>query len=710
VRIVWNRDRYEFVDTKKGECYANKEELKAAGASWDNGNKTWWAPTGSNLGRLRPLLPTISPEAMERFQGEDAKRRASIESSRATDAAGNYPKPVGLEYLPYQRAGIAYAIAHHDTLIADEMGLGKSIQSVGVVNADPLARRILIVCPATLKLNWRKEFTKWDVKGLSIEVITPKTKAFPAVDVVIINYELMTKWQKELRAFDWDLLCIDEAHYVKNPKTGRAQEIFGRKKERVKTKVNPETGAEEVVKVLPPLAPLSAKRRLFLTGTPIVNRPKELWPLIQALDPDGLGKNFMRYALRYCSAFQTRFGWDFGGASNLDELQEVLRSKFMVRRLKKDVLKELPAKVRQVLVLEAGASIRELLEKEKKAYDEYAKHLKDGDFESPEFADMSRVRKEVAIAKIPFIVDHLREVLEEQDKVCVFVYHHEVLDAIVAAFPGLCVSIDGRTKNEDRQVAVERFQGDPNVRLFVGTIRAAGVGITLVASSTVVFGELDWVPGNVTQAEDRCHRIGQTDTVFVRHLVLEGSLDERMAQIIVEKQEVIDKALDVAPQATNDAPTMRVMDIIPPAPPEHIPGTIERKFISRQELDQLYPSGIVPAELVTGGAVDPREVRGVFTVEEIPVPPAPARSFTDEQEQAVLTGLRQLSAMCDGAFAVDGHGFNKRDTAFGKSLATKSKLSEKMFACGQKMLRLYHRQLSPELLRSAGIEPKEKRA
>ena len=142
---------------------------------------------------------------MERFTREESARRASIEASRSTDSAGNFPKPDGLEYLPYQRAGIAYASAHKDTLIADEMGLGKTIQAIGTVNADELARRALIVCPATLKLNWKKEFAKWDTKNLSYDVVTPKTKVFPSTDVVIINYELMTKWQKELRMFEYDV-------------------------------------------------------------------------------------------------------------------------------------------------------------------------------------------------------------------------------------------------------------------------------------------------------------------------------------------------------------------------------------------------------------------------------------------------------------------------------------------------------------------------
>ncbi len=518
-------------------------------------------------------------------------------------------------------------------------------------------------------------------------------------------------------------MVVDEAHYLKEPRTGRTQEIFGRKKAttRVRTRTittieqrevtkepervevpfgqedslrissvyarptlvpvdrtasegisyeEPEQYGEVVLEdvkvktkekyevVLPPLAPLKAKRRLFLTGTPIVNRPKELWPIVQSLCPD-FEKNFMAYAMKYCNAFKTRFGWDFNGAARLPELQERLRATCMVRRLKADVLKELPPKRRQVMVLESEG-LEAILEKEKKTYEQYSEHLKDGDFETPAFAEMSRVRKEVAIAKIPFIVEHVKEVLDEEDKVCIFVHHHEVVDALRDAFGDSAVAIDGRTSNEDRQAAVDRFQGDETCKVFVGTIRAAGVGITLTASSTVIFGELDWVPGNVTQAEDRCHRIGQHDTVFVRHLVLESSLDERMAQIIVDKQEVIDKALDATTEAR--APEFRVADIIQPPPANHVPGTIPTQTVTREQLEKMY------------------------------------RGFSDEQEQAVLAGLRILASKCDGALEEDGCGFNKRDTAFGKSLAQQTTLSEKQFKCGLKMIRLYHRQLPSDLV------------
>jgi len=557
--------------------------------------------------------------------------------------------------------------------LADEMGLGKTPMSIGVSNAIPLIHNVLIVCPASLKLNWKKEWLRWDTKNLSIGVVQPGKKSFPITDVVIINYDVLKKYRGEIRERQWNLAIFDEAHFLKESKTGRTREVIGIKRSR---RVEKADGTIEEKYAFPPIP---AERYMFLSGTPIVNRPKELFPILQMIDPDGLGSNFMKYALRYCAAFKGRFGWDFSGASNLDELQEILRSKFMVRRLKKDVLKELPPKQRQVLVLEASG-LEELLEKEKQTYDKYAESLKDGDFETPAFCEMSRVRKDVAVAKIPFIVEHIQEALEELDKICVFVHHHEVVDALCAAFGNSCVHIDGRSKNEDRDAAVTRFQEDPSCKIFVGTIRAAGVGITLTASSNVIFGELDWVPGNVSQAEDRCHRIGQTDSVFVRHLVLEGSLDERMAQIIVEKQEVIDKALDT-PKVPSGAPEFKVVDVRTIS--EITLPTVE---MTREQIKEVY------GDLVDLPPLLPK-----------PEPIEVKRQFTDEQEQAVLTGLRMLAGMCDGAQELDGMGFNKRDTHLGKILAQKQSLSLKMFQVGQKMLRLYHGQLPDSVLKSAGI-------
>jgi SNF2 family DNA or RNA helicase len=692
MRIVWQNDRFEVEDAPgTRDTYDHKETLKQFGFKFDwekpKDQQRWYCtPATQRLAGLRPLAPTISPEAKAKFEEFEAGRLAAIAASRSVDAAIEIPHPPSLDYLPYQRGGIAYATQHKDTLFGDEMGLGKTIQAIGTVNADPHARSVLVICPASLKLNWRREFTKWDTKNLSVEIVKPTTKKFPTSDVVVLNYELLHKWQEDIRKTEWHVLIVDEAHMVKNPKTARAQEIFGRKESKIKD----EEG--NVIGVKPEITPIKAQRRIFLTGTPIVNRPKELWPIISALAP-GFEKDFFAYAKKYCGAFKHKFGWDFSGASNLDDLQERMRSLFMVRRLKRDVLKELPPKRRQVLVLESKG-LEDILEKEKQTYEEYKDSIADGDFETPAFAQLSQVRKEVAVAKIPFIVEHVESALEELEKVCIFVHHYEVVDALVSAFGNSAVHIDGRSKNEDRQAAVDRFQSDPTCKVFIGTIRAAGVGITLTASSTVIFGELDWVPGNVSQAEDRCHRIGQTDTVFVRHLVLEGSLDERMAQIIIDKQEVIDKALDTLP-AEIKAPEFRVVDIIPTPPPTHIPGTIPRRFVTREELEKMRVEpefGSLPESFTD--PIRPETVQDIV---------AATRTFTDEQEQAVLRGLRMLAASCDGAQDQDGCGFNKRDTNFGKILAGKTSLSDKMFKIGQKMIRLYHRQLPQEVLFGAGV-------
>lgn len=547
-----------------------------------------------------------------------------------------------------------------------------------------------MICPSSLKLNWKKEWLKWDVKSLSIGIVSAGKKTFPETDVVILNYDMLGKFQNSLRAVEWDLLIIDECHYLKEGKTGRTQEVFGRKKARVQKRtrtveIELADGTKKKVKEqydreVDALEPLKARRRVFLTGTPIVNRPKEMWPLVQSLDPDGLGSNWKRYAERYCNGMQTRFGYDWSGSSNLPELQEKLRSRFMIRRLKMDVLKELPAKRRQIISLEAeGTAILKIIEKEKKTYAEYEEALKSGEFsfETPAFQEISRVRKETAVAKIPYVVDHLKGILEDgTDKIVVMVHHYEVVDNLIAALREFgVVSVDGRTSNENRQKAVDAFQEDPDIRVFVGTIKAAGVGLTLTASSTVIFAELDWVPGNVTQAEDRVHRIGQRNAVMIYHLVLEGSLDERMVEIIIEKQKTIDSALDV--EAKNES-----------APLPEISETTEKQ---RYEASRPKPKA-------------PKSTGLIWREQEVPTKPEEiANPYSQEQTEAIHAGLRLIAGVCDGAQNVDDRGFNKTDTNFGKSLAHAMSLTPRQAIAGFKLVRKYHRQVPHEILQKLEI-------
>ena len=611
------------------------------GRRFDPGTKSWTVPRGVEdaLGTFATRFGlSVPPELLTAAVTADATRAAS----HAVDATLDVPAPEGRAYLPFQRAGIAFASSRPASLIADEMGLGKTIEALGVINADPAIQRVLVVCPATLKLNWVREAERWLVRPARIAIAT--SQVWPDADVVIINYDILHVHAAALAATAWDLLVADECHYAKNAKARRAKALYA----------------------------IRASRRLFLTGTPILNRPSELYPIVHALD-SAAWPDFFGFARRYCAAYQGRFGWDFSGASHLDELQERLRGSIMIRRLKKDVLTELPAKRRQIIEVSANGAAG-VVERERKGWaareaeterlrdavelakagteDEY-KHaveaLQAG--ARAAFTEMAKLRHDTALAKAPQVIAHIEDALEGSDgKIVVFAHHHDVVAAIAEALGSQAVVLTGETPFPARQVAVDRFQSDPACRVFIGSITAAGVGLTLTAASHVVFAELDWVPANITQAEDRLHRIGQTQAVLVQHLVLDGSLDATMARRLVDKQEIIDRALD---RLTAQEPVL----------PSEEPATASTR---REKIA------------------------------------SEAETLTESQVAAIHDGLQRLAGMCDGAHLLDGAGFSKVDTRIGHALAECAVLSRRQAALGRHLLVKYRRQLPAELLAQAG--------
>jgi hypothetical protein len=670
-----------------------------------------------------------------------------------------------------------------------------------------------VICPATLKLNWAREMKKWLVRPLTIwQASASGSWHASAFNITIINYDILAKRSKELRAMEWDLIIADEAHYLKNPEAKRTQAALGKEKKGVWEQ-----------------EPIKARRRILMTGTPIPNRPVEGWPIFRYLDPTEF-RNFFGYAIRYCAAAKGAYGWDFSGSSNLPELQNKLRASIMIRRLKADVLTELPAKRRSVIEISANGASKAVAA-ESAAWDAHESRIdslrvaaelsKAGSAEeyaeavaalreaaSVAFSEMSKIRHDTAVAKIPYVIEHLRTAMENGKVVC-FCWHHDVILALEAAFngrhdgpdlremdcsetgresrehgtldvplsmwenegrsggvpseghverlssvsaketrqsqvvrvqdgctgetaseegsrpirlhmegysdpdnlsaagdtntlqsqsflgqqplyrqdypgdglcageylgdqlegqrnqaqrehrrigdvdskppsvPGIAVSLYGATPMDRRQAAVDRFQTDPECRLFIAGIAAAGVGITLTAASHVVFAELDWVPGNVTQCEDRCHRIGQQNMVMVDHLVFEGSIDARMARTLVEKQEVIADALDTITEA---------------------------------------PEPIVPATPGRERAATESSSRAKITAE--------AAKLSDEDIERIHAGLRTLAAMDqDRARDLNGMGFSRIDCEIGHSLAASTALSARQAALGAKLVHKYRRQL-----------------
>lgn len=635
---------------------ANKEALRSAGVSWskrDDGSweVCWWAPIS---------------------QAQVEQERARVEASRATTADVVLPHPEGLDYLPYQKAGIQYILGNNNTLLGDQMGLGKTIQAIGVINADESIKRVLVVCPRNLRANWGRELSRWLTRPLKVGMA--HAQSWPeGADVVVVHYDVLKKWTFFLGQ-EWDLLILDEAHYIKNGRAQRTKAVVGSKREG--------------------LAGIKARRKLPMTGTPITNRPIELWPIIHYLWPDRF-PNMVRFAMRYCRAKQTRWGWDFSGASNLDELQTALRGAGMLRRLKSEVLTELPFKRRQVIEMPAEDSVMrdavaaELSEWQNHEASIEAFRLKvelakvgesDADYsaavaelrqaEQVAFESMSRRRRETAVAKLPLVVEHVKNVLESNGKVTVFAHHRDVIAALAKELAEFNpVTVWGGLTDAETDAAVQRFQNDPACRVFLGSITCAGVGLTLTASSHGVFAELDWVPGNVSQCEDRMHRIGQRESVLIQHLVLEGSLDARMAEVIVDKQEVIDRALD------------RKTGV-----------TIADAEVAKDEVALVASTAAVPGR---GSAAEVQDsATGNMTRERVA---EDAAAIPAELVPQIHAGLRVLAGMCDGAMKLDDCGFNKMDAEFGHSLAGRAYLTPRMAAAGARLCIKYRRQLGAEL-------------
>jgi len=555
---------------KEGSLYIwtgrfdTKDTPKSAGFRWEPTLRYWWTGFIDNAAKLAHYA---TPELKAELDDYTAYKEKSIAQSRTLFSDADLPKPANLDYRPYQKAAIQYALQRDNVLFGDPMGLGKSMEAIGIINARKDIKSILVVCPATPKRNWKRELEKWLVRPLSVGIAYGDD--VPDTDIVIINYDILKRNKDKLMARDWDLLIGDEIHHCKNSKTDRSKYLFG---EDVKDK---DTGLYSHTQGLAD----RAKYLAYLTGTLIRNRPIEAWSILHSLAPD-VFPSFMGYAKRYCGAYQdtvpTRYGpkdvWVFSGASNLDEMQEKMRASVLIRREKSEVMPELPAKIRQIIELDDTVATRRAVNAEKKQQKAYNKQLvlltelyakidksladkneeeyrkavanleKVGEIA---FQDMSRVRHDTAVAKIPQVIEHLGDVLEQVDKVIVFAHHHDVMDAIQDAFPDISVRLDGSTSNNRRDEVVEAFQSNTEIKLFIGQIQAAGEAITLTASSHVVFAELDWVPGNLTQAEDRVYgRANDPHGALIQHLVVPGSLDAKMAQMVVEKQDVIDKALD----------------------------------------------------------------------------------------------------------------------------------------------------------------------
>lgn len=407
------------------------------------------------------------------------------------------PDKVREAIKPFQSEGVAFLKDKTNALLADEMGTGKTLQALCAMHQAPNVKA-LILCPASVKYNWAREVKEWGFP-YTTQVVESAKCEIADKDITIINYDQIIKKQRRFELFirQWTHLVADESHMLKNYQAKRTEAVLGAYG--IKNK---------------------AARRWMMTGTPVLNRPIELYPVLKALVPDRLGKyvRWIAYAKRYCEGREGMWGFDVSGADNLEELAVMLDG-FMLRRLKKDIMSQLPDKVFEKILINSSKKCE------------------------VDVTD-NTLRQDVGMAKVTATVDHVKNILEEKDKVVVFGYHRAVLEELrnkLARYNPVLVYGGGTARDKDD--AVQRFINDPSCKVFIGNILAAGTGVNGLqkVTDTAVFIELVYTPGTMYQACDRLHREGQKDSVLIQFMVIANSVDEEMLDAIIKKEKVIHK-------------------------------------------------------------------------------------------------------------------------------------------------------------------------
>jgi len=423
--------------------------------------------------------------------------------------------------MPFQKVGIQYGVSRHGrVLIADDMGLGKTVQALGLASYYSNHWPVLIICQSTLKYNWHSSVLRWlpsSVTEQDISVISSGKDFIGSDKFIVISYDLVSKKQNELQQKNFQFIIVDESHCIKDSKSARTKAV------------------EPLLK--------ASKCLVLLSGTPALSRPIELFSQITALEPS-LFRWVSEFGNRYCDGKMKRFGDrevpDFTGSSHMLELSLLLQERCLIRRLKSEVLQELPSKLRTTVTLDpAGVDTKSSAMKEKKTENAKVKGMDRHSFILEWYG-------ETAKAKVKAVQNYIRELLSGGDKkFLVFAHHQVMMNALAEVVEDLGVRyifIDGSVSSEQRNAHVEKFQKNEKVRVAVLSITAANAGITLTAASLVVFAELFWNPGVLTQAEDRAHRIGQTDSVSVQYLVARDTADDVLWPMIQSKLNVLNKA------------------------------------------------------------------------------------------------------------------------------------------------------------------------
>ena len=442
---------------------------------------------------------------------------ALIKDNKVKDVVIDYEKYSHRPPLEHQKEAIKSLVENKKFILADDMGLGKTTSTI-IAALETGAKKILIICPASLKINWQREIENYSDKPTSII----EGKKWEDGTFVIINYDIIKNFHDEKKKADsvllktkFDLVIIDEAHYIQNKQAQRTKLI------------------NDFVS--------NVERLWLLTGTPITSRPINYFNLLNLIECP-VAKNWMAYVKRYCNGFQFQAGrrkiWNVSGASNLEELRD-RTAPLVLRRLKENVL-DLPDKIITPVYLRLKSKEYEALMGE--YYDWYDKNG-DSDSLTLQFTKLTKVRQVIAEEKVPSTIEICENIVEQGKKVIVFTNFTKTLEMILEHFGKSAVRLDGQMSQKERQLSVDRFQNDESVMVFVGNIKAAGVGITLTAGEAVVMNDLSFLPSDHSQAEDRSYRYGQKNNVLVYYPIFDNTVEGIIYDILKKKKDIFETVM-----------------------------------------------------------------------------------------------------------------------------------------------------------------------
>jgi SNF2 family DNA or RNA helicase len=435
-----------------------------------------------------------------------------------------------IDYSPYgsrppmdhQKIAIEKLLANDKFILADDMGLGKTTSAV-IASLESGAKKVLIVCPASLKINWQREISNYSDRRV---LIVEGRKWGSTFDFYIINYDIIKNYHTTDKSEDsddykilvnakFDLAIVDEAHYISNATANRTKLL------------------NDVLEQIPKV--------WLLTGTPMTSRPINYFNLLKIVESP-LTLNWQSYVRRYCKGFQFNVGgrkvWNTSGSSNLDELRERTKN-LILRRMKTDIL-DLPEKIVTPVFLELTSK---MYDEELEDFTRITNDEKNNETISVTLNRLMKIRQLIAYEKIPYTCELIDKCLDQGKKVIVLTNFTMSLDMIHEKYKKNSVTLDGRMNKDKRQENVDRFQNDNKIKVFIGNIKAAGVGITLTAAEVVIMNDLSFVPSDHAQGEDRAYRYGQKNSVLVYYPVFENTIEKIIYNILQKKKNIIDQVM-----------------------------------------------------------------------------------------------------------------------------------------------------------------------